>query len=281
MATVHIDKGLLKGLDLEEYTGDQLLRLAEPAHATLLKRGSFYRNKLGRAVYRGMIFSECSFAQSVLEHVSFYKCKFKSVDLTRTKFVNCFFFGCEFENCDPYYATFENTEVNPTSFKNCYHVDSDWNKALVLFSELRRSLLASGDGRLSRTADYYFRSWQRRRLHHLWKIKQMSGFFPWFWNLCLWLLTGYGERPAYLLFWALGVISAIAMVYTKFFPFVVTAPKHSYLDFWYFSFQVFFGKWLSASLQTTGLFIVQLFEFGCGLVLIALLIASVTRKLSP
>lgn len=281
MATIHIQKGILKGLDLEEYTSGQLQGLAEPAHATSLTRISFYKNELGRALYRGICFSECSFAQSILKHVSFYKCKFVKVDLTRTKFVNCFFFGCEFEDCDPYHASFENTEVNPTSFKECYRLDGDWNKALVLFSELRKSFLTSGDGRLSRTADYYFRLWQRRRLHHLWKSKQRSGFLQWFWSFCLWLLTGYGERPAYLFVWALCVISAVGVVYAKWFPFLVPAPKHGYADFWYLSSQVFFGKGLSVTFQTIGLSIVQLGEFGCGLVLIALLIGSITRKLSP
>jgi len=94
-------------------------------------------------------------------------------------------------------------------------------------------------------------------------------------------LTGYGERPAYLFIWALGIISTVAVVYAEWFPFVVPAPKHGYADFWYLSSQVFFGKGLSVTFQTIGLSIVQLGEFGCGLVLIALLIASITRKLSP
>ena len=237
-------------------------------------------NSAGRFTGEYLFPSAASLSQPLSMSV-FTKCKFINVDLTRTKFVNCFFFGCDFENCDPYYASFENTEVNPASFKDCYRLDGDWNKALVLFSELRRSFLSSGDGRLSRTADYYFRLWQHRRLYHLWKSKQMSGFLPWFWSLCLWLLTGYGERPAHLFIWALSVISAAAAVYEKWFPFVVPAPKHGYLDFWYVSFQVFFGKGLSANLQTISSSIAQVGEFGCGLVLIALLIASVTRKLSP
>jgi hypothetical protein len=281
MATIRINKGILKGLDLEDMTGEQLQRMAEPAHATELTRSSFYKGKLGRAVYRGMLFSECGFAWSEFQHVSFYKCKFRRVDLTRSKFVNCFFFKCEFDDCDPYYASFENTEIDPASFGKCYHRHGDWNKALVLFSELRRSLQAYGEGRLSRAADYYFRTWQRRRLQHLWKTKQRSGFSPWFWNVCIWLLTGYGERPAYLSLWAGGVISLLALVYMRLFPYSVTSPKYGYADFWYLSFRVFFGRAFSDGLQTLSLFIVQLGEFGCGLLLIALLIASVTRKLSP
>lgn len=281
MATVHIDKGILRGLDLEQYTIEQLQQRAEPAHATSLTRVSFYKGKLGRAVYRGMSFSECGFAQSTFERVSFYKCKFSKVDLVRTRFVRCFFFGCEFEDCDPYYASFDNTEVDPSSFKRCYRLDADWNKALVLFAELRRSFLTSADGRLSRTADYYFRTWQRRRLHYLWKRKQMSGFFPWFRSFCLWILTGYGERPACLAAWASLVIGLLAGIYMKCFPYVAAGPAHGYLDYLYLSFRVFFGQSFSGSLQSSGLLLVQLAEFFCGLVLVALLIGTVTRKLAP
>jgi hypothetical protein len=281
MTTIRIEKGILKGLELEDYTSERLESMAEPAHATEITRISFYKKNLGRSVYRGMFFSECSFAKSEFRHVSFYKCTFHKVDFTRTKFLRCFFFKCKFDECDPYYAHFEDTEVDPTSFARCYRRDSDWNKALVLFSELRRSLDAYGEGRLSRAADFYFRTWQRRRLQHLWKDKQQSGFLPWFWNVCVWLLTGYGERPAYLSLWAVGIISIFAFLYKASFPYSVTSPKYGYADFWYFSFRIFVGRGFSSDLQTLSLFLVQLGEFGCGLLLVALLIASVTRKLSP
>jgi hypothetical protein len=282
MTAVLVSTGILKGLSLEEATPAELQAKAEPAHLTELTNISFYKKELGRAVYRGVNFSNCGFAKSTLDHVSFYKCKFTKVDFTRTKFVNCFFFECTFQDCDPYHVSFENTEINPASFKKCYRFTSDWNKALILFSELRRSLLESGDGRLSRVADYYFRSWQRRRLHHLWKNKQLSGFLPWFWSVCLWLITGYGERPGYLLLWALGLISALGAVYKFWFPSVLQNVSNPiYRDFWYLSFQIFFGKGLSATAQSAGLLTVEVSEFACGLVLIALLIASATRKLSP
>lgn len=247
----------------------------------MLTRSAFYKQKLEHAVYRGMTFSECSFAKSIFQHVGFYKCSFTRVDLTRTKFVSCTFFKCDFEDCDPYYASFENTEVDPTAFKRCYSLDADWNKALVLFSELRRSLQLYGEGGLSRTADYYFRTWHRRRLRDLWRRKQMSGFWAWFRSVLLWLLTGYGEKPHYLSVWALGLISTLALLYMKCFPYAVSSPKYGYADFWYLSFRVFFGRGLSGDLQTVGLFAVQLGEFVCGLILVALLIGSVTRKLSP
>jgi hypothetical protein len=73
MAIVHIEKGILKGLDLEEYTAEQLQQLAEPAHATSLTRGAFYRKQLGRVVYRGHAVFRMQFcpvgplASSVLE----------------------------------------------------------------------------------------------------------------------------------------------------------------------------------------------------------------------
>jgi pentapeptide repeat protein len=281
MTTTRIQTGILKGCDLEERTPDQLQQLAEPAHVTELKGASFYNQKLGRAVYRGVKFSECGFARSVFEHVGFYKCTFSRVDFTRSKFVNCFFFRCDFVDCDPYYVSFENTEIDPASFKRCYQRDSDWNKALVLFSELRRSLLAYGEGRLSRASDYYFRTWQRRRLQHLWRSKQRSGFGPWFSNVCIWLLTGYGERPAYLLVWATLLISIFAGIYMTIFPLAVSGPEPGFINFWYLSFRVFFGRAFSGDFQTASLFLVQVGEFGCGLVLMALLIASVTRKLLP
>jgi Pentapeptide repeats (9 copies) len=281
MGTIQIDKGMLKGLALESCTSEQLQSMADPAHTAEIIRFTFYKGEVGRAVYRGVLFFECGFAKSVFHHVSFYKCRFHRVDLVRTRFKNCFFFKCEFEDCDPYYAQFEDTEIDPASFAKCYRRNSDWNKALVLFSGLRRSLEAYGEGRLSRAADYYFRTWQRRRLQYLWKSKQRSGFVPWFWNVCIWLLTGYGERPAYLSLWAAGIISLLAVIYEEFFPYAVADPKHGYADFWYLSFRVFFGSGFATNLQTLCLFAVQLGEFACGLSLVALLIASITRKLSP
>jgi Pentapeptide repeats (9 copies) len=274
-------KGMLKGLELDVLTPERLKGFAEPAQASKLQRGSFYKLELEHAVYRGVIFSECSFARSEFKRVSFYKCQFSKVDLTRSKFVNCLFFKCDFQNCDPYYASFRDTEVDPASLKKCYSLDTDWNKALLLFSELRRSLLTLGEGSLSRTADYYFRIWHRRRLHDLWKRKQMSGFFRWFWSLCLWLLTGYGERPGFLSLWAGGLISIWAIVYMKWFQYAVSNPHYGYLDFWYLSFRVFFGRAFTGDLQSSSLFITQIGEFASGLLLVALLIASVTRKLSP
>jgi Pentapeptide repeats (9 copies) len=281
MATVPVEKGILKGIDLEVCTPDRLKQMAEPSHTTEVQRVAFYKEKLGRAVYRGVRFSECSFAKSEFQHVSFYKCKFHKMDLTRTKFDSCLFFKCEFRDCDPYYAQFENTEINPTSFAKCYSAGKDWNKALVLFAGLRRSLEAYGEGRLSRAADYYFRTWQRRRLLYLWRSKQRSGFVPWFWNTFVWSLTGYGERPQHLAVWALVIISLLAAAYRAYFPYSVPSPKHGYADFWYLSFRIFIGRGFTNDLQTIALSAVQLFEFSCGLFLIALLVASLTRKLSP
>jgi hypothetical protein len=281
MEKTTIQSGILKDLSLDVYTKEKLAALAEPGHSNAINRASFYRGELDHAVYRKVAFSECGFGRSVFNRVSFYKCSFSKVDFTRTKFVNCLFFKCDFRGCDPYYASFENSEIDPASFKDCYHLDSDWNKALVLFSELRRSLFAYGEGSLSRTADYYFRVWHRRRLRSLWRDKQMSGPFPWLWSLGLWLLTGYGERPANLALWAALIISSLAAVYMKWFPFAVSNPKYGYADFWYQSFRVFFGRGFSGDIQTLGLFVVQIGEFACGLILIALLIGSATRKLSP
>lgn len=281
MAMVHVLTGILKGLDLEECTSERLKQKAEPAHETTLKRLSFYRNELGRAVYRGVVFSECSFAKSTFERVSFYKCTFSKVDMVRTRFVRCFFFKCEFHNCDPYYASFENTEIDPSSFRNCYQLDDDWNKAVILFAELRKSFMESADGRLSRKADYYFRAWKRRRLYHLWRTKQMSGFLPWFWDFGIWLVTGYGERPVYLAGWASVVICFFAAIYMKFFSKGLPAPAHQVADYFYLSFRVFFGQGFSGYLQSVGLFWVELGEFFCGLVLIALLIGTVTRRVAP
>jgi hypothetical protein len=281
MSTIRIDKGMLKGLDLEICTPERLQQMADPSHTSEISGISFYKDELGRAVYRDVFFSECGFAKSRFKHVSFYKCRFHKVDLTRSTFEHCFFFKCEFDDCDPYYARFESTEIDPASFGRCYRNGKDWNKALALFSGLRQSLEAYGEGRLSRAADYYLRSWQRRRLQYLWRSKQRSGFLPWFWNVCIWLLTGYGERPAYLSLWALGVISLLAEVYYAFFPYSVTTPRHGYADFWYLSFRIFIGRGFASDLQTVRLLVVQLGEFGCGLLLIALFIASMTRKLSP
>jgi hypothetical protein len=234
-----------------------------------------------RAVFRGVAFSECGFGKSTFEGVSFYRCRFLKVDFTRSTFVRCFFFDCVFENCDPYYASFQNTEVEPSSFKRCYPSDTDWNKAIVLFAELRRSFLADANGRLSRRADYYFRISQRRRLKYLWWTKQISGFSPWLRSFALWLLTGYGERPEWLAAWSAAVIGFFASIYEIRFPYALANPSCSYTDYLYLSFRLFFAQGFSEHLQGGGLFTAQVVELSCGLVLIALFIASVTRKLAP
>jgi hypothetical protein len=153
-----------------------------------------------------------------------------------------------------YYPTFTETEVDPASFRNSFQSHEEWNKALILFAELRRSLRALGESRLSRKADYFFRVWHRRRLFHRWKLKRI---------------------------WALLVITIGAVIYDKWLPQALATPHTRFLDFWYYSFKVFFAQGLAGDFQTAILMLVQVGEFLTGLVLVALLIGSIARKLSP
>lgn len=278
---IRISKGKLAGLELTEATEGDLARLSRSTSQVQLSKTSFYQGSLRGVIFQGLVFTECNFAKATLEKVTFSRCKFSRVDLTRTSFRGCFFSDCTFSDCDIYYPSFSGTEVDPTSFKNCFLSHEEWNKALILFAELRRSLREIGESRLSRKADYFFRVWQRRRLFHRWKFKRIAGFGPWFWSLCIGALNGYGERPQYLAFWAFAVISAASVIYKEWLPYVLNVPNPRLVDYWFYSFKVFFAQGLSVGFQSVPLMLIQTGEFLAGLILVSLLIGSTVRKLSP
>src|SRR6266851_3570245 len=248
---IQIEKGKLAGHTLKETTEGELREFAQSSVATEMKGRSYYKGQLAKVSFDGVSFTEC-----VL-------------------------FDCIFKDSDPYYAVFESTEVDPSAFKRCYVSLSEWNKALVLFAHLRTALEEYGETRSSRSAEYYFRVWQRRRLWHQWRSKRMMSFGPWLWSLCIGALTGYGERPIYLGGWALAIVTLWAQIYRAFFPFALANAGHTFMEFWYYSFKVFFARGPAADFQTSGLAILQASEFLFGIIWVSLLIGSVARKLSP
>lgn len=278
MPSVHIETGILRGIDLEVWDAAKLAEFAHSEQTPELSRVSFYGGKLQRLVFRGSHFIECSFARSRFVSVTFRRCAFKKVDLTRVRFLDCHFSDCTFENCDPYNLGFVRSVVTPGSFKRCYQ-EKDYNKALILFANLRVGLERAGDFRLARAAEYYYRVWERRRSYHLWRDRETSGITPWLWSLFLGSLTGYGERPAYLSIWVAGLITLMAAVYKHWFPLVVTTPQQ-FATYWYFSFKVFCAQGFTSDYPGGGLFACQLSEFVIGLIFISLLVGAITRKLS-
>lgn len=279
MSEVLIEKGLLKGAALQQ-VDQEWLRDFSHSETRELKSISFYKASLGRAAFRGVKFLECSLSKSAFESVTFRKCIFTRVDLTRSKFTNCYFSDCKFIDCDPYYASFVETVVEPRAFKKCYlSGETDLNKALLLFSMLKRNLAEAGDNPGSRAADYYYRRWQRRLLYHRWRFREVSGGMPWLWSLLLGALTAYGERPAYLLIWIFSLITAMGAVYSKYFPSVVAGTANGFLSYWYFSFRIFCAKGFTEAVGK-GLVAAQVSEFTVGLVFLALFVGSITRKLS-
>lgn len=279
--SITIPKGILAGLTAEDVTEAQLRTLSSSPARTELKRASFYNGQLKSAIFQGITFRECNFARATFQGISFSRCTFEHVDLTRVLFKDCFFSDTTFVDCDPYYASFIQTEIDPSSFRRCFQSHKDWNKALILFADLRRSLKEMGETRSSRTAEYYFRVWQRRRLFHRWRFKRIAGFRTWFGSLCLGALTGYGERPAYLAAWAIGVITLLSAVYMTWLPYALSQQGHRFRDYWYYSFKVFFAQGLSGTFQSVPLAVAQVLEFLSGLVMVSLLIGSIARKLSP
>lgn len=103
-------------------------------------------------------------------------------------------------------------------------------------------------------------------------------------GVCSWqvlaVLMGYGERPAYLGGWMFALITVMALVYQKWFPFSVNPSASGFVDYWYFSLKIFCAQGFASSYFTVGLMATQVVEFALGLILIALLVGSVTRKLS-
>lgn len=273
--------GILEGLALSPVTEAELRGFTQSSNRTGVRRISFYQGQLKKAIFQGLHFTETNFARVEFEEVTFSRCKFERVDFTRAKFKNCSFSDCDFIKCDPYYASFKRTEIDPSCFRRCFASHSEWNKALILFSNLRLELRRTGETRFSRTAEYYFRVWQRRRLYHRWHFKRVVGFKPYISSLCLGALTGYGERPGYLAAWAFVVISFMSFVYMEITPYVLPGPGHPFVEYWYYSFRVFFAQGFTAGFQTYTLIISQLSEFTVGLVLVGLLIGSIARKLSP
>jgi hypothetical protein len=279
MSSIHIDTGLLKGLDLEAHNPEQLVDLSRAQDANVLEGVSFYDQTLRRVTFRGIAFNECNFARSTFDSVVFRKCTFSKVDLTRTRFRNCYFSDCRFLDCDPYYAHFVGTVVAPSAFRGCYPRKQDSNKALLLFAGLKRSFDGAGDHRAARAADYYYRRWERVLFYQRWRSKETSGVTPWLWSLLIGSLTGYGERPVYLAAWMVGLVTLAAFVYMTWLPSSV-ASAQSYWDYWYFSFRVFCAQGFAAAFAGVGLLICQVVEFAFGLVLISLLLGSIARKLS-
>jgi len=278
---IQIEKGKLAGHSLKELTDGELRQFAHSALATEMKGCSFYKGQLEKVSFDGVTFIECNLARVNFTRVRFRNCKFERVDLTRAHFKECVFVDCVFSDSDPYYAVFESTEVDPSAFRRCYVSLSEWNKAIILFAHLRKALEEYGETRSSRAAEYYFRVWQRRRLFHRWRFKRFTGFGPWLSSLCLGALTGYGERPIYLGGWALAIVTLWAQIYKTLFPFALANPGHRYMEFWYYSFKVFFARGPAADYQTSGLAILQASEFLFGIIWVSLLIGSVARKLSP
>ena len=134
MDIFHIDKGLLKGVDVEIWDATKLGACARSEGAGELTRASMYSGELRRLVFRGIRFSECSFARANFVEVTFRRCKFKKVDLTRALFRDCHFSDCIFENCDPYNCSFLRTVVDPAAFKPCYG-EKDWKSGAYSFCE--------------------------------------------------------------------------------------------------------------------------------------------------
>jgi hypothetical protein len=277
--------GLLTGMTLQIWDADKLAQAAESHTGRKIENVSFYNGELSRKTFRGVSFQHCNFARSRFEHLTFRKCTFTKVDMTRTRFVDCTFSECKFLNCDPYYTSFTNCAVHPAEFDKCYTDDSEWNKALILFSTLRRSIERTGNGRMARVAEYYYRVWERKRLYSLWKVHETSSFFAWFGNLLIAMLTGYGERPVYIGSWMLVLITSMAVVYKSWFPYAIAAAGSSvanghFTDYWFFSFKVFCAQGFTPAPISMGFLTCQVLEFAAGLILVALLVGSVTRKLS-
>jgi hypothetical protein len=279
MSDVQIEKGLLKGLSLAQVDQERLREFSH-SESQELRRTSFYKGSLNRATFRGVKFLECSFSKSTFDSVIFRKCIFTRVDLTRSEFKNCYFSDCKFVDCDPYYVSFVETVIEPRAFRECYRSgETDLNKALLLFSRLKRNLEEAGDHTGSRSADYYYRRWQRRLLYHRWRFREVSGGMPWLWSLLIGALTGYGERPVYAVLWIFSLITVMGAVYCKFFPFVVAGTANGFLAYWYFSFKIFCAKGFTETVGK-GLVAAQVSEFTIGLIFLALLVGSITRKLS-
>jgi hypothetical protein len=66
----------------------------------------------------------------------------------------------------------------------------------------------------------------------------------------------------------------------RWFPGILGPGSSRYFDYWYFSFRVFFAQGFTDKVSSVGLLALQVGEFAFGLVLVALMIGSVTRKLS-
>jgi Pentapeptide repeats (9 copies) len=278
MDAITIPKGLLAGKDLRPWEAADLLQFAQ-SDETELKNVSLFQKTVERGVFRSVRFQDCNFARTEFRETTFRKCVFERVDLTRTTFRECVFSDCRFINSDPYHATFPGSVIAPSSFKKCFK-SSDLNKALILFLDLKRELEESGDHRGSRAADYYYRRWERNLLHHRWRNRQIFGIGPWLWSLFLGSLTGYGERPQYLLLWTIGLITASSFIYRFVYPACVSLADQRFLGYWYFSFKVFCGKGFTTDALSRALVTFQVIEFTLGMVFLALLVGSITRKLS-
>ena len=279
MTTVHIEKGILEGKDLEVWDATKIAEFARSEQSTELSRVAFYSQKLERGIFRGVNFKECSFARSRFVGVNFRRCTFENVDLTRAVFRDCHFSDCVFKDSDPYNASFVKTVVEPAAFRRCYKEQS-YNKALILFANLRVGFERAGDLRLARAAEYYYRLWERRRLYHLWRDRATSDITPWLASLLLGSLTGYGERPAYLGAWVAALITLMAAVYRRWFPIVVTTTGRNFGSYWYFSFKVFCAQGFTSDYAGAALLVCQVSEFVLGLIFISMLVGSVSRKLS-
>ena len=279
-------QGLLQGLTLDVWGAAEL---AAAGKRTEIQLVSFYRQRLdgGRPgiSFRGVTFRRCGFGHSIFSNISFINCRFEEVDLTRSQFRNCLFSSCKFINSDPYYALFPHSDIDPSSFAGtyratgCYTKSRDYNKATLLFSNLRASLIRRGDVRKAKRAEYYLRVWERKKLWvYSWKRKD-HGKFVWLQSLFLGSLNGYGERPQYTLVRMIAVITLFAAAYRHLFATAITTGQ-GYLDDWYFSFRVFFAQAFGPQLPAPRLLLCQGVEFGFGLILVAVFIGSAARKLS-
>ena len=151
MDIFHIDKGLLKGVDVEIWDATKLGACARSEGAGELTRASMYSGELRRLVFRGIRFSECSFARAKFVEVTFRRCKLRKLTLHG----RCFGIVTS--------PIASSKIVILTTVRSCGRLlilrlsnlamaRRIGNRALILFANLKLGFEKAGNGRLASTS---------------------------------------------------------------------------------------------------------------------------------
>ncbi len=183
-----------RNLDGYDFSGQSLVD--RDFSGCSLRRANFQGCDLTRAV-----FSRCDLYRADFRSATLYVAVFEGADLTRADFHGAHMFGMKMTNVELNRFTFDHIIVDEISAIT----EEDYIRAAEVYAMLKRTQAQAGWQELANEYQRRQRICQRkaRRNNYVRTIDFIFGE----------LLTGYGERPQRLFYWAVSTIITFAVLY--------------------------------------------------------------------